>query len=88
MLVGAGRQQPALVMRQAVAYKKHIVLLRRLAERLPELSLLVFDWSQDERWRIQSQTLRPLCTGRREKDAQFLRPNIKEFFFIINMTKH
>lgn len=42
VLVGAGGQQPALVVGQAVADKQDVVLLRGLAERFPELRLLVF----------------------------------------------
>lgn len=66
VLVGAGRQQPALVVRQAVAHKQDVVLLRRLAERLAELRLLVLDGRQDERWRVQAEAFRSLRGERRE----------------------
>lgn len=60
VLVGAGGQQVALVVRQAVANKQDVVLLRRLAKRLAEFGLLVFNWSQDEGRRVEPQALRPL----------------------------
>lgn len=60
VLVGAGRQQPALVVRQTVADKQDVVLLGGLAERLAELGLLVFHRSQNEGGRVQTQTLGPL----------------------------
>lgn len=60
VLVSAGGQQPALVMGQTVANKQDVVLLRRLAKRLPKLGLLVFYRSQNEGRRIQTQTLGPL----------------------------
>lgn len=63
VLVGAGCQQPALVVGQTVAHKEDVVLLGGLAERLPELCLLVFHRSQNEWWRVQTQTFRPLHTG-------------------------
>lgn len=66
MLVGAGRQQPALVVRQAVAHEQDVVLLRRLAERLAELRLLVFDGRQDERRRVQAEAFWPLRGERTE----------------------
>lgn len=46
MQVSAGRQEPALVMRQTVAHEQHVVLLARLTEGLSRLCLLVFDWGQ------------------------------------------
>lgn len=60
MLVGAGGQQPALVVGQTVANKQDVVLLGCFAKRLPELCLLVFHWSQNEGRRVQTETLRPL----------------------------
>lgn len=67
VLVGAGRQQPALVVRQAVAHEQDVVLLRRLAERLAELRLLVLDGRQDERRRVQAEAFGPLRGRRRER---------------------
>lgn len=64
VLIGAGGQQPALVVGQAVADKQDIVLLGCLTKRLPELSLFVFHWSQNEGRRIQTQTLWPLHRGK------------------------
>ena len=55
--VGAGGQEPALVVGQAVAHKQHVVLLRGLPERLPQLSLLVLGGCQDEGRRVEPQTL-------------------------------
>lgn len=49
MEVSAGSQKPALVMRQTVAHKEHVVLLARLPKCLSELRLLVFDWGQYKR---------------------------------------
>lgn len=63
VLVGARRQQPALVMRQTVADKQDVVLLRGLAKRLAELRLLVLHRSQNEGRRVQTQTLRTLRDG-------------------------
>ena len=60
VLVGAGGQQPALVVGQTVADKQDVVLLGCLAERLPELRLLIFHGSQNEGRRIKTQTLGPL----------------------------
>lgn len=54
-------------MRQAVAHKQHIVLLRGLAERLPQLCLLVLDGRQDERWCVQTQTFWPLHRCKSQK---------------------
>jgi hypothetical protein len=48
MEVSAGSQEPALVMRQAIAHKEHIVLLARLTKGLSQLGLLVFDWGQNK----------------------------------------
>ncbi len=64
VLVGAGGQQPALVVGQTVAHKQDVVLLGGLPERLPELRLLVFHRSQNEGRRIQTQTLWPLRRGK------------------------
>lgn len=50
--VSAGGQEPALVVGQAVAHKQHVVLLRGLSERLPQLRLLVLGWRQDEGRRV------------------------------------
>lgn len=47
--VGAGRQEPALVMGQAVPDKEHVVFLTGLSKCLSQLCLLVFDGRQDER---------------------------------------
>jgi hypothetical protein len=46
MQVSAGCQEPALVMRQTIAHKEHIVFLARLTKGLSRFCLLVFDWSQ------------------------------------------
>ncbi len=64
VLVGAGGQQPALVMGQTVANKQDVVLLGRLTKRLPELRLLIFHGSQNEGRCIQTQTLGPLHGGK------------------------
>lgn len=62
MEVSAGSQKPALVMRQTVAHKQHIVFLARLTERLSQLCLLVFDWSQYKGRGVNLDWARPLQT--------------------------
>lgn len=61
--IGAGSQDPALVMRQTVSNKQNVVFLGRLPKSLPKFSLLVFNRCQNERRCVETQTLRPLQTG-------------------------
>lgn len=49
MEVSAGSQKPALVMRQTVAHKEHVVLLARLPKSFSQLRLLIFNWGQYKR---------------------------------------
>lgn len=64
--VSACSQDPALVVRQTVSNKQHVVFLRRLPKCLPELRLLVLYWCENERGCIQTQTFRPLRIGRED----------------------
>lgn len=53
LLVGAGHQNPALVVRQAVAHEEHVVAGSRLARGLPQVRLLGARGTQDEGRREQ-----------------------------------
>lgn len=50
MQVGAGGQEPALIVRQTIANKQHVVLLTGFSKGLPQLSLFIFNGCQNK-WR-------------------------------------
>lgn len=89
MLVSAGSQQPALIVRQTVADKQNVVLLGSFAKGLAELRLLVFHWCQNKWRRIQTQTFWSLHTGESNAfDRTFLKEiNPKKSILILCASK-
>lgn len=84
--VSACGQKPPLVVGQTVRHKQHIVLLRCLTEGLPELRLLVLDRCQDERRRVQTQTLRALQAGAKMGANEHSTQKIMTFNCLINYS--
>lgn len=69
MEVSAGSQKPALIMRQTIAHKEHIVLLARFTKRLSQLCLLVFDGGQYKRRGVKLDWTGPLWVLESHLDA-------------------
>lgn len=70
MEVSAGSQKPALVVRQTVAHKEHIVFLARFTKCLSQLCLLVFDWGQYKRRGVKLDWAGPLKSKSKSVSAQ------------------
>lgn len=60
MEVSAGSQKPALVVRQTIAHKEHVVFLACFTECLSRLRLLLFDWGQYKRRGVKLDRAGPL----------------------------
>lgn len=88
MLVGAGSQQPALVVGQAVADEQDVVLLGSFTERLAELRLLVLHRGQNKWGRIQTQAFWPLHIGEiGEFDAKLLERSHGKSILIVRSSR-
>ena len=70
MEVSAGSQKPALVMRETIAHKEHIVFLARFAKRLSQLCLLVFDRGQYKRRGVKLDWAGPLKSKSKSVSTQ------------------